>query len=242
MSIETTPRHGTSHSCRGRGLSSISVTGRFVRARFLLAVFAAVPLLASCTTAYYRALETVGIEKRDILVDRVEEARDSQSDAKEQFTSALDRYRSIVNVDGGDLEQIYDRLEAEFERSEARALAVEERVAAVADVADDLFAEWEDEIGQYSDATLRRQSQKLLTDTRTDYRRLISAMQRADAAMDPVLTLFRDQVLFLRHNLNARAIGSLETELADIERATANLIAEMERSIAEASRFIDALA
>ena len=72
--------------------------------------------------------------------------------------------------------------------------------------------------------------------------RFDSAMRRADAAMDPVLTLFRDQVLFLRHNLNARAIGSLETELADIERATANLIREMERSIEEASRFIDALA
>jgi hypothetical protein len=210
--------------------------------RLLIAIVAATPLLASCTTAYYRALETVGIEKRDILVDRVEEARDSQTDAKEQFTSALDRYRSVVNVDGGDLEQVYDRLAAEFERSEARALAVEERVAAVEAVAEDLFAEWEDEIGEYSDAGLRRQSQKLLTDTRTDYRRLIAAMRRAEAAIDPVLTLFRDQVLFLRHNLNARAIGSLETELADIERATANLIAEMERSIAEASRFIEALA
>jgi hypothetical protein len=213
-----------------------------IGSRLLIAIVAATPLLASCTTAYYRALETVGIEKRDILVDRVEEARDSQTDAKEQFTSALDRYRSVVNVDGGDLEQVYDRLAAEFERSEARALAVEERVAAVEAVAEDLFAEWEDEIGEYSDAGLRRQSQKLLTDTRTDYRRLIAAMRRAEAAIDPVLTLFRDQVLFLRHNLNARAIGSLETELADIERATANLIAEMERSIAEASRFIEALA
>jgi hypothetical protein len=81
-----------------------------------------------------------------------------------------------------------------------------------------------------------------MTDTRADYRRLMTAMQRAEAAMDPVLALFNDQVLFLRHNLNARAIGSLESELADIERATANLIEEMERSIAEASRFIDALA
>ena len=210
--------------------------------RLLIAVFAAAPLLTSCSSAYYRALETVGIEKRDILVDRVEEARDSQTDAKEQFTSALDRYRSVVNVDGGDLEQIYDRLATEFERSEARAQAVGDRVAAVESVAEDLFAEWEDEIGQYSDADLRRQSQRLLTDTRADYRRLIAAMRRADAAMEPVLTLFRDQVLYLRHNLNARAIGSSETELADIERATARLIQEMERSIAEASRFIDALA
>lgn len=213
-----------------------------MRRHLVIAALAAAPLLASCTTAYYRALETVGIEKRDILVDRVEEARDSQSDAKEQFASALDRYRSVVSVDGGDLEEIYDRLAAELERSQARAQAVEERVAAVQSVADDLFAEWEDEIGDYADAGLRRQSLELLNATRADYRRLIAAMQRAEAAMDPVLTLFNDQVLFLRHNLNARAIGSLETELADIERATANLIEEMERSIEEASRFIDALA
>jgi hypothetical protein len=210
--------------------------------RLLLSLFASVPLLASCTTAYYRALETVGVEKRDILVDRVEEARGSQTAAKEQFVSALDRYRSVVNVEGGDLEQIYDRLAAEFERSEGRAKAVEERVSAVESVADDLFDEWETEIGEYTDPDLRKKSQRLLTDTRADYQRLIAAMQRAEAAMDPVLTLFRDQVLFLRHNLNARAIGSLETELADIERATANSIAEMERAIAEANRFIEALA
>jgi hypothetical protein len=210
--------------------------------RLLLANFAAASLLSSCTTAYYRALETVGVEKRDILVDRVEEARDSQTEAKEQFTSALDRYRAVVKVDGGDLEEIYDRLASEFERSEARAQAVEERVASVESVATDLFEEWEDEIAEYSAADLKRQSQRLLNETRAEYRQLIAAMQRAETAMDPVLTLFRDQVLFLRHNLNARAIGSLETELADIERATATLIREMERSIAEASRFIDALA
>ena len=213
-----------------------------MRNRFLLAILAVAPLLASCTTAYYRALETVGVEKRDVLVDRVEEARDSQTEAKEQFTSALDRYRSVVRVEGGDLEEMYDRLAAELERSESRAQSVQERVASVASVAEDLFDEWEDETAQYSDPNLRRQSQRLLNDTRGDYRRLIAAMQRAENAMDPVLTLFRDQVLFLRHNLNARAIGSLETELDDIERATASLIAEMERSIAEASRFIDALA
>ena len=213
-----------------------------MRATLLIAVVATAPLLSSCATAYYRALETVGIEKRDILVDRIAEARDSQTEAKEQFTSALDRYRSVINVDGGDLERTYDRLATELERSDARAQAVGERVAAVESVAEDLFREWEQEIDDYSDADLRRKSQRLMTDTRADYRRLIAAMRRAEAAMDPVLALFNDQVLFLRHNLNARAIGSLESELADIERATANLIEEMERSIAEASRFIEALA
>lgn len=195
-----------------------------------------------CTTAYYQALEAFGIEKRDILVDRVEDARDAQTSAKEQFQSALDQYRSVINFDGGDLETVYDRLNASYERSESRAQAVSDRIDAVQSVAEDLFDEWEDELGQYSDANLRRQSERLLGDTRAQYQQVIGAMRRAEEAMAPVLTLFQDQVLFLRHNLNARAIGALETELGAIEEATEASIAEMERAIAEASAFIESMA
>ena len=41
--------------------------------------------LSSCASIYYSTMETFGVEKRDILVDRVEDARDGQEDAKEQF-------------------------------------------------------------------------------------------------------------------------------------------------------------
>jgi hypothetical protein len=205
------------------------------------AVFLAGASIMACTTVYYRALETVGIEKREILGDRIEEARDAQEAAKDQFTSALERYRTLINVDGGDLEELYDRLNAEYERSESRADVVRDRVQAVEAVAQDLFDEWQAETDQYSDAELRRQSRRLLADTQRDYRDLMSAMRSAAGAMDPVLTLFRDQVLILRHSLNARAISSLENELDDIERATAALIREMERAIAEASTFMEAM-
>lgn len=198
-------------------------------------------LAAACSTAYYGALEKMGIEKRDILVDRIGNARDAQEDAKEQFASALDQYRSVVTFDGGELEEIYDRLNNEYQRSEARASQVSERIEAVESVAEDLFEEWEEEIGDYSDPALARRSRQLLGETRTEYASVISAMHRAEGAMEPVLTLFNDQVMFLRHNLNARAIGSLETELGTIEAATADLIREMERSIAEAGRFIESM-
>lgn len=206
-----------------------------------LAVLAAI-LLAGCSTAYYQALEAIGIEKRDILVDRVEDARDAQNDAKEQFQSALDQYRSVIGFDGGDLEEVYDRLNGSYERSESRAQAVSSRIGEVQRVADDLFEEWEDELDQYADAGLRRQSERLLDETRVQYQQVIGAMRRAEAAMAPVLTLFQDQVLFLRHNLNARAIGALETELDAIEDATEASIEEMERAIAEASAFIESMA
>lgn len=207
----------------------------------VVAVLAGLLGAVGCTSTYYRVLETVGIEKRDILVDRVEDARDAQSEAKEQFSSALEQYRSIVDVDAGELEEVYDRLNAEYERSVDRADAVRERIDAVESVANDLFDEWESELDEYSNPGLRRQSRELLAQTRTEYERLLRAMHRAERSMDPVLTLFNDQVLALRHNLNARAIGALQTELGSIERATATLVDEMEQAIDEASRFLESL-
>ena len=198
-------------------------------------------LLGGCSSAYYKTMEGLGIEKRDILVDRVEDARDAQGSASEQFASALDQFRSTVNFDGGDLEETYDRLNDEYENSVAGAAEVSDRIAAVEKVAEDLFSEWEQELEQYSRSDLRRSSATLLRDTRKRYSQLMTTMQRAERSMEPVLAAFHDQVLVLKHNLNARAIGALRNELDSIERDTANLISQMQKAIAEANAFIDSM-
>ncbi|MDX2428374.1 MAG: DUF2959 domain-containing protein [Xanthomonadales bacterium] len=198
-------------------------------------------LLGGCSSAYYKTMESFGVEKRDILVDRVEEARDAQDSASEQFASALDQFRATVNFDGGDLEEVYDRLNSEYESSSAEAEDVSERINAVESVAEDLFSEWEQELDQYSRADMRRTSASLLKDTRTRYGKLMASMRRAERSMEPVLEAFQDQVLFLKHNLNARAIGALRDELDSIERDTANLIKQMQKAIAEANAFIDSM-
>ena len=198
-------------------------------------------LSGGCSSAYYKTMESIGIEKRDILVDRVEEARDAQDSASEQFASALEQFRATVNFDGGDLEEIYDRLNSEYEDSSAEATDVSERIDAVEGVAEDLFEEWEQELEQYSRADMRRNSAALLKDTRSRYGKLMASMRRAESSMEPVLEAFQDQVLFLKHNLNARAIGALRNELDSIERDTARLIAQMQKAIAEANDFIDSM-
>jgi len=195
-------------------------------------------LLAGCSSTYYKTMESFGIEKRDILVDRVEEARDSQDDASEQFADALEQFRSVVAFDGGDLEEVYDRLNAEYERCQSEAREVTDRINAVESVAGDLFKEWSDELDDYARADLRRESESLLKKTRSRYEQMIKAMRRAEASMDPVLEAFQDQVLVLKHNLNAKAIGALGKELGSIERDTARLISEMQKAIAEADSFI----
>lgn len=197
--------------------------------------------LLSCSSAYYKTMEGLGIEKRDILVDRVEDARDAQDSASEQFADALEQFRSTVNFDGGDLEKTYDRLNAEYERSVAEAGDVSGRIDSVEDVADDLFKEWELELEQYKRADLRRSSAQILNDTRSRYKQLMATMRRAERSMEPVLDAFHDQVLYLKHNLNARAIGALRNELDSIEKDTANLIAQMQEAIAEANEFIESM-
>ncbi|NND44002.1 MAG: DUF2959 domain-containing protein [Xanthomonadales bacterium] len=208
--------------------------------RFVPAVLVSLGL-AACSSAYYKAMEGIGFEKREILVDRVEDARDAQDDAAEQFASALDQFRSLVEVDGGELEKTYDRLNAEYERSLSRANEVSDRVDSVARVAEDLFEEWEEELDQYSSDRLRRDSARLLNETRGRYRQMIAAMRRAESSMPPVLDAFQDQVLVLKHNLNARAIGALRGELDNIERDTEQLIAQMQKAIGEANRFIQSM-
>ncbi len=203
-----------------------------------LPAIALVGLLVGCSGAYYKTMESFGLEKRDILVDRVEDARDAQEEASEQFASALDQFRSVVAFDGGDLEDVYDRLNAEYERSRDDAAAVSERVDEVESVAEDLFEEWQRELEEFSRADLRRNSESLLRDTQRRYQQMMVAMRRAERSMDPVLEAFQDQVLMLKHNLNARAIGALRNELSSIEKETARLITDMQNAIAEADSFI----
>ncbi len=191
-----------------------------------------------CQSAYYNAMEKIGFHKRDLMVSYVEQARDAQQEAKEQFTSALDRFTKVLNVKGGDLQEKYETLNAEYEHSAAKADTVRERIESVENVSEALFEEWEDELQEYSSAELRRSSKKQLAQTRTRYAQLIKAMKRAEASMDPVLTRFKDQVLFLKHNLNAQAIASLKNELNTVEGNVAALIKDMNASIKEADAFI----
>ncbi|GJL50625.1 MAG: DNA repair ATPase [Nitrospirales bacterium] len=198
--------------------------------------------LTGCQSVYYEAMEKIGYHKRDLLISDVEKARDAQADAKEQFKSALDRFTSVLNFKGGDLQEKYDKLNAEYEESEVKAQAVHERVASVEDVSEALFTEWKTELEEYSNASLRRTSQRKLDQTQKQYSQLIKAMKRAEKKMDPVMSAFKDQVLFLKHNLNAKAIASLKNELVAVESDISSLIKEMEASIKEADSFISTMA
>jgi predicted nucleic acid-binding Zn-ribbon protein len=198
-------------------------------------------LLAGCSSMYYSTMESFGYEKRDILADRVQDGRDEQQEAAEQFQSALEAFKAVAEFDGGKLQTAYDDLSKEYERCADQADDVRSRIGKIEDVAEDLFVEWGEEIGAYSDANLKAQSESMRQDTMGRYEDLIGAMRKAESKMDPVLVKFKDQVMFLKHNLNAQAIAALQNNVIVIESDVSALVAEMEASIAEADAFIATL-
>ena len=219
----------------------------FMKTRLLAAVSAI--LLCTFPTGcflvrplYYKTMAAFGQEKRDLLTSRVRKARDAQQDTQQVFKNALDQFSSVVHFDGGDLQKEYDRLSRELERCEGRADEVQSRIDAVEQVSRDLFKEWKAEIRQYQNADYRRDSEKKLRDTREACDRMLAAMRAAQKRIDPVLAVFRDQVLYLKHNLNARAVASLQGESARIESDVARLVDDLSKAIDEANRFIADLA
>ena len=198
-------------------------------------------VMTGCSQTYYKTMETFGVHKREILVDRVEEARDSQVESKEQFESALERFKSVINFDGKDLEDKYNALNKEYQKSEAKAEDVRDRINAVEDVSEALFDEWEDELDQYSNDKYRRIKAAELKDARKRYTRLIASMRKAEKRMAPVLATFKDQVLFLKHSLNAQAVASLKSEMISVQADIKLLIREMQKSIDASNAFIKSL-
>lgn len=194
--------------------------------------------VSGCTQTYYSAMEKVGIHKRDIMVDRVEDARDSQADAQKQFKSALEQFDSVVKLQETDLKKAYDKLNRGYEDSLESAKEVSSSIDKVESVAEDLFDEWKKELKEYQNKELRNSSRQKLQITQKRYKEMLTSMHRAEASMEPVLRIFHDNVLFLKHNLNAQAIGSLQSEFTDLKGQIDVLIQEMNAAIMSSNAFI----
>lgn len=201
-----------------------------------LAVFL---LMAGCTTAYYKTMEQFGVEKRHILKDRVKDVRQSQTKAQREFKDALTTIKELYGFQGGDLEQFYNTLKGRYDACESRANQIEKRINTVESVAADLFKEWEAEINQIQDADLKESSRQSHADAREQYQSLQAVMAKSAKSMYPVLARLKDNVLYLKHNLNAKAVGVMGGEVGSIEQDVERLIADMTASIDEAEVFIN---
>jgi hypothetical protein len=190
---------------------------------------------------YYTARESIGEHKRDIVVYQVEQACSSLQETRNEFEDALGKFRSLVNVNESALEHKYNLLNRQYQFCRSKSDSVTDRIRAIEEVSHALFTEWESELNEYTDRNLRNNSKQQLKAAKQNYMRLIKTMRLAEARIQPVLLAFKDQVLYLKHNLNARAISALQHEFIEIGIDISQLIHAMELTIIEASQFVSVL-
>lgn len=207
----------------------------------LLLPLIALTLVSGCETAYINTMEQFGVHKRDILADRIVDVQEAQAEGQQEFRSALEQFRSVIDVEGGELEKQYNKLQSAYDDSEAAAEKISERIDKVESVAEALFDEWDDELDQYTNQRLRADSERKLRETQRGYEQVMRAMRASEKSLTPVLNALRDNTLYLKHNLNASAIGALRGEYQNVNSNVEQLLKSMEKSIAESDAFIKTL-
>ena len=213
-----------------------------MRPKLRLSLILLARLLTGCTSAYYKTMRTLGKEKRDILISRVRDAKKDQDQTKEKLKTTMESFQALTGFEGGSLEASYKRLNGDFESANDQAQKLHNKVESIDQVSKDLFNEWQGEISQMGNAKLRSQSTAMLRDAKTRQAAYMRAMRKTESEITPVLRAFHDQVLFLKHNLNSRAIGSLKGTSAGLQSDVADLIQSIDASSAEADKLINSLA
>jgi hypothetical protein len=197
---------------------------------------------AGCQSMYNATMEGVfGYEKRELFKKSVTALQSEQQDAQQEFKDALTRLKELYGFRGGELESVYEKVKTAYERCTTEAKSVAARIENMEDLAKSMFSEWESEIKQYNSPNLAATSREQLRLTKERFAELLKTVRAAEAAMQPVLSQLKDNVLFLKHNLNASAIGSLQDEATNIQKQIEALLARMNTSIAASEKFIQSL-
>ncbi|MFC1891085.1 DUF2959 family protein [Thermodesulfobacteriota bacterium] len=202
---------------------------------FLVVLFL---ILSGCQSTYYSVWEKLGKEKRHLLKAKVSDVQTEQEKASVEFKDVLTQMKELYGFQGGELEKFYNKLRDDYDACENRAEGIRKRIEQVEIIAKDLFEEWGSEIDQIANVNLKSKSRTSLADTKKRYASLKKAMDKASSSMEPVLIHLKDYVLYLKHNLNSLAIGTLKQEVVQIEAAVDVLIRDMDKSIGEADLFL----
>jgi len=207
---------------------------------FLL-LTATITVALGCSSVYYSAWEALGKQKRDLLRDQVVAARKDQVEASQQFKDALTVLRETYPLKSSNLQKAYDQIKRNYDRSEGKANELKERIDKMHSIATALFREWKQEANSIKNRSLQERSLEQLEQTRNRYEMMREALKRSQSKMDPILGQFRDHVLFLKHSLNAQALGALQGEADEIQAGIESLIQSIQTSIAETDDFISTL-
>jgi len=190
----------------------------------------------------YSFQEAMGTPKRQVLLSRVQDTRDSLKETKKTFASAMQQFGSVYKESGAKLENKYVILKKEYDTCNSKASELRGQIANVKSIGQVLFQEWQKELDQFTNEQMRKLSEVKMQQTREKYVTMTDSMDRVSARITPVMNSMNDQLLNIKHSLNALIVVSLEEELTQLRGHMDSLSADIDASVNHCNAFIGSMA
>lgn len=208
------------------------------RAALALAVF----FIAACSSTRTSFLLFGGSkDAEEALIDSVRCARAEQAQSQEDFSAAFRLFQRLTAPQAVELEELDAELEDSIDECDEAAERLRERILEIRTDSSTLFTEWKAELEHFSGEALRKKSESMLVDTEERSQRVIAALEEIQGKMEPVLLKFHDYELFFNHNLNPRAIATLEDTYDDFDQELESLNEEIASAMNEMNAFLERL-
>lgn len=180
---------------------------------------------------------TTGPQRAAKLVSRVEASRQTLQQTQKRMQDSLAAASAMGQTEGGKLESDFQRLDSAVKDTGEKIIEFRKRVVDMNKTSDDFFANWTTELHKYATEEFRKRSEARLEETRGQYKRVVTAMQRPDEKLDPFWAQLHDVALFLSHNLNREGVASVKNTLKKLDAEAADLYKLIDAAVAEADNF-----
>ena len=174
------------------------------------------------------------------LVECVHAAGVEVDDARGDFAEVFRLYQRLTAPQAAELEDLSETFEDALETCQDRAKHLTKRLDAVQRENDELVQDWQAELQQFSGETMRKKSESMLQETHGRSKRVLDALTRVQDRMQPVVLKLQDYALFFHHNLNARAIATLQDTYKDFDAEFRALESEFGKARQEVDAFLEA--
>jgi cell division septum initiation protein DivIVA len=185
------------------------------------------------------ALAQQGFRQTDRLMSRAENSARAIEDTKGELQRTLEAYNSMFDGSAKNPRRAYQISLRGVERSEKRVGDIQKRLNEMQIEADKYFADWTTSLDAIINQDLRRRSEARRDETRAGYDNIHQAALKAVAEYETFIGNFRDQLMFLGHDLNPSSISSLKEDAGKLNGEAAQLFSEADGSLTVIRTLID---
>lgn len=177
----------------------------------------------------------------DKLIKRAGDTITAIRAARMQIGATVRDYNQILAGEAEDNRAAYKKLQKSLKKSEKSAAAVGAQAEKMDSAASEYFASWEASLSEFTSDEMRARSEERMKETRQRYDGILQAGREAGEAFRPFVTLLKDQIVFLGHDLNPAAIEDLQDDAERLNSQAKEVFSKIDETKRTAMRYIASL-